>query len=136
MRETQVKVEGRSITREGGRSRVRGVSTREGGGQTREGGESRVKGGKHVRGTVAQVEKVLNKTTSEAVMAKGLALYNKGLVHETDRPWVFNVGSESVGLFGYQVDLSMGACQCKGGQYGRVCKHVVAAGVAFFKRGI
>ena len=106
-------------------------------GVTREGGIStRVRGGKHVRGTIAQVEAVLNRKTSEAVMAKGLGIYNKGLVHETDRPWMFNVGSENAGLFGYPVDLSEGACNCKAGEMGTVCKHVVAAGVAFFKRGI
>lgn len=121
----------------------RGVQTRVRGRYAREGGVTRVKGvsprargaAKHKRGTRAQIETMLRKDTSEGVVARGLSIYNRGLVHETDRPWMFNVGSENAGLFGYRVDLSEGACECEGGKHNRVCKHVVAAGVAFFARG-
>lgn len=89
------------------------------------------------RGVSERVRGVLDREVSEGVLAKGLRLYNKGMVHETAIPWVFRVGSDGhAGYFGHEVDLSVGSCQCRAYEMrGYVCRHVVAAGAAWVARG-
>lgn len=81
-----------------------------------------------VRGVLSDMGGLVN----QSIYARGVKLYNRGHVHETGDEWVFRVGSDAGGLYGYEVDLSVGSCTCKAYRLqGYICYHVVAAGAAW-----
>ena len=95
-------------------ARARGVGAREGGVSARE-----------VRGAV---HKALSTTVSMAVLERGEELQANGLAHSTLLPHIFHVGRYS-----YLVNVLDLSCECRGFRLsgGKVCKHIVAAGVQF-----
>lgn len=119
-----------AVAREGGVSAREGVGAREREVATRDKDYSA-----RARVVRAKVESTLTRPVTTPVLARGLALYNKGLVHGNKTySWIWTVSSPTSGAV-YYINLVEGRCSCKGFEItGRTCKHIVAAGAGFVAR--